>query len=180
LKGKRILFDLQIVLSVNGDFSICRILIFCKGDFFMSDKHESMNGIIKLYDLRREPVMREARTWFDGFHADSFEDIIDLFKTEDERYFRMVLTYWEMAASFVNHGAIDEQMFNETTVEHLAVFSKAEPFIEDLRGMTKIPDLLTNLEKLVLRIPNVKETLANFRERAKERSAVREKAATAA
>ena len=145
----------------------------------MSDKHESMNGIIKLYDLRREPVMREARTWFDGFHADSFEDIIDLFKTADERYFRMVLTYWDMAASFVNHGAIDEQLFGEINGEHIAVFAKVEPFIEDLRGMLKSPTVLANLEKLVVRTPNSEEMMAGFRERAKDGHAARQKAAAA-
>jgi hypothetical protein len=145
----------------------------------MSNKHESMNGIMKLYDLRREPVMREARTWFDGFYADSFQDIIDLFKTEDERYFRMVLTYWDMAASFVNHGAIDEQLFSEINGEHVAVYAKVEPFIEDLRGMLQNPTGLANLEKLALQAPNAKEMMAGFRERAKERQTVRQQAAAA-
>jgi hypothetical protein len=145
----------------------------------MSEKGESMNGIIKLYDLRREPVMREARTWFDGFYADSFEDIIDLFKSPDERYFRMVLTYWDMAASFVNHGAIDEQLFSEINGEHIAVYAKIEPFIEDLRGMLQNPSVVANLEKLVVRTPNSKEMMTGFRERAKERYAAQQKAATA-
>lgn len=143
----------------------------------MSDKHESMDGIIKLYDLRREPVIREARTWFDGFYADSFEDIIDLFKTEDERYFRMVLTYWDMAASFVNHGAIDEQLFTEINGEHIAVYAKIEPFIEDLRAMLQNPTGLANLETLVLRAPNAKEQMAGFRARAKERQTQKKAAA---
>ncbi len=145
----------------------------------MSDKHESMDGIIKLYDLRREPVLREARVWFDGFYADSFADIIELFKTEDERYFRMVLTYWDMAASFVNHGAIDEQMFNDINGEHIAVYAKVEPFIEDLRGMLQNPAGLAPLEKLVLRAPNAKEMMAGFRERAKAKQTAQRQAATA-
>jgi len=145
----------------------------------MSDKHESMNGIIKLYDLRREPVMREAREWFDGFYADSFDDVIELFKTPDERYFRMALTYWDMAAAFVNHGAIDEQLFTEINGEHLAVYSKVEPFIEDLRGMLKSPALLANLEKLVVRTPNSAEMMTGFRERAKERQTQKKTAVSA-
>jgi hypothetical protein len=145
----------------------------------MSDKYDSMIGIMKLYDLRREPVMREAREWFDGFYADSFQDLTELFKTEDERYFRMVLTYWDMAASFVNHGAIDEQLFSEINGEHIAVFAKIEPFIEDLRGMLKSPTLLANLEKLVLRTPNSAQMMTDFRERTKERQAKQQKAASA-
>jgi hypothetical protein len=146
----------------------------------MSNKYESMNGIIKLYDLRREPVLREAREWFDNFYADSFDDIIELFKTPDERYFRMTLTYWDMVASFVNHGAIDEQMFNEINGEHIAVYAKVEPFIEGLREMLQNPAGLAPLETLVFRAPNAKEIMAGFRERAKARQAAKQTAAASA
>lgn len=145
----------------------------------MSDKYESMNGIMKLYDLRREPVLREAREWFDGFYADSFEDILELFKTPDERYFRMTLTYWDMAASFVNHGVIDEQMFSEIVGEHINVYAKLEPFVEDLRALLKNPTALANLENLVARTPNSKEFMADIRQRAREKQA-RKTAAVAA
>ena len=145
----------------------------------MSDKHESMIGIMKLYDLRREEKMREAREWFDVFYAESFQDILELFKTEDERYFRMALTYWDMAASFVNHGAIDERMFSETNGEHIAVYAKVEPFIEELRGLLKNPTGLANLEKLVLQAPNAAEMMTEFRERAKAKLFAPEKAAAA-
>ena len=145
----------------------------------MSNKHESMIGIMKLYDLRREPVMREAREWFDGFYADSFEDVTEVFKGEDDRFFRMVLTYWDMAASFVNHGAIDEQQFNEVTAEHVAVFAKVEPFIAELRELANTPGLLANLEKLVSRIPDAKDQTAYFRERAKAKQSARQTAAAA-
>ena len=145
----------------------------------MSNKHESMIGIMNLYDLRREPVMREAREWFDRFYADSAQDITNVFNNEDDRYFRMVVTYWEMAASFVNHGAIDEQLFNETNGEHVAVYAKVEPFLADLRELTKTPDLLSNLEKLVSRIPEANEKTAGFRERAKAKQSARQTATAA-
>jgi hypothetical protein len=139
-----------------------------------------MDGIIKLYDLRREPVMRQAREWFDGFYAETFEDIIELFKTEDKRYFRMALTYWDMVASFVNHGAIDEQMFSEINGEHIAVYAKVEPFIQDLRALLKNPAGLANFETLVLRAPNAAEMMADFREKAKEKQTAQRSAAVAA
>lgn len=135
----------------------------------MADKNESMNGIIKLYELRREPVLREAREWFAGFYADSFDDVIELFKTEDERYFRMVLTYWEMAAAFVNDGAIDGRLFNQTTNEHIAAFGKIEPFIAEFRAYLNDANVLSNLEKFVAETPNSKETMNFFRERAREK-----------
>jgi hypothetical protein len=146
----------------------------------MSDKHESMIGIMKLYELRREPVMRQARQWFDGFYAENFQEILELFKTEDERYFRMGLTYWDMAASFVNHGVIDEQMFSEIVGEHINVYAKIEPFVEDLRGLLKNPTALANLETLVLRTPNAAEIMAGVREGAKQKQTARQAAAVAA
>lgn len=145
----------------------------------MSDKNESMIAIMKLYELRREPKMREARDWFAAFYADSFQDVTDVLSSADDVYFRMVLTYWDMAASFVNHGTIDEQMFGEITVEHIAAYAKVEPFIAELREMTKFPALLANLEKLVKRTPNAHETMHEFRERAKARKTALQQTATA-
>lgn len=140
----------------------------------MSNKHESMIGIIKLYELRRDETMRQARRWFANFSPESFQDIVETMTGENDSSLRMVATYWDMAASFVNHGAIDEQMFNEANVEHIAVYAKVEPFIAEMRKMIKNPHLLDNLEKLVMRVPNVNETMADIRERAKAQNAARE------
>ena len=78
----------------------------------MTDKAKSAELIMKLYDLRREPVMREARNWFFTFNPESIEDIQRAAMGEHSAYFRMVTTYWDMACSFVNHGAIDADMQN--------------------------------------------------------------------
>ncbi len=56
----------------------------------MSDKHESMIGIMKLYELRRDATMREGRNWFAAFYADSFQDIESVLKSGDDAFFRMV------------------------------------------------------------------------------------------
>jgi hypothetical protein len=133
----------------------------------MNAKNESMNGIMKLYDLRRDDTMRRAREWFRSYNPTSFQDIVNTLRSEDDAKFRMVATYWDMAASFVNHGAIEEEMFNDANVEHIAVFAKIEPYISEIREMTKNPQLMSNLEKLVMRVPDVKEKLADVRERTK-------------
>lgn len=133
----------------------------------MDAKIESMNGIIKLYKLRRDETMRQAREWFSAYNPSSFQDIIDTLSGEEDAKFRMVATYWDMAASFVNHGAIDEEMFTDANVEHIAVFAKIEPYIAEMREMTKNPQLMSNLEKLVMRLPDAKEKLADIRDRAK-------------
>src|SRR5205085_7034443 len=47
-----------------------------RGDkLFMTDKAKSAELILKLYDLRREAVMREARNWFFTFNPESVEQI---------------------------------------------------------------------------------------------------------
>src|SRR3989440_10249936 len=79
----------------------------------MADKEKSAELILRLYELRREEVMRKARTWYFGFHPESVEDITAVARGEHSAYFRMVTSYWDMACSFVNHGAVDEEMFKD-------------------------------------------------------------------
>lgn len=128
-------------------------------------KTESADLILKLYETRREPVMREARNWFAGFFPESAEDIMNaIMNPETSHLYRMVVSYWDMAASFVNHGAIDEQMFMEVSGEIVVVFCKIEPFLAEFREMTKRPQMLSNLETLVMRQPGAKELLSTQRE----------------
>ena len=146
----------------------------------MSDKYEDANLILKLYELRREDVMRKARDWYAmQFNPESMQEIADVLMSEKSPYYRMVTTYWDMAASLVNHGAIDEQMFSEANMEHLMVFAKIEPFIAEIRSLF-VPNYLENLEKLVMRRPNAREFLASMRERFKQFAAMRAEAAAKA
>src|SRR5262245_33281831 len=110
-------------------------------------KHEDADLILKLYDLRREAVMRDARNWFFAFEPQSIQDFTDVFLSDKSGFFRMVVSYWDMAASLVNNGAIDEQMFNEANGEHILVFSKVQPFLNDLRAAYNLPEYLVQFEK---------------------------------
>lgn len=145
----------------------------------MSVPYQSADLILKLYDLRREPKMREARQWFIGFTPDSVDDLLDTLKGPQSANFRMVVTYWDMAASLVLNGAIDEQMFNDANGEHIAIFSKIEHLIAGYREKTGLPFYLKNLETLILRMPNAKERLTATRERLKALAAARAQAAAA-
>ncbi len=128
-------------------------------------KAESAELILKLYDLRREATMREARNWMVSFFPESAADIMQaMIKSETSAFYRMVTSYWDMAASFVNHGAIDEEMFADAHGEHFIVFSKIEPFLPELRETMSSPNMLANLEKLIMRQPDAKERLAKTRE----------------
>jgi hypothetical protein len=128
-------------------------------------KHEDADLILKLYDLRREAVMREARNWLFTFNPTSIQDVMEVMMGEHSGHFRMVVSYWDMACAMVNNGAIDEELFNETNGEQIFVYMKVQPVLEDIRKMFDNPDFLKNLETLVKRMPNIDARIASMRER---------------
>jgi hypothetical protein len=147
----------------------------------MSNKYKSADLLLKLYEMRREPVMREARNWMMTFSPESTNEVMQtMVDAQQSAYFRMVVTYWDMACSFANHGAIDEEMFGDVSGERVVVFAKIEPFLEELRGIMKSPKYLHNLEKNVMKIDNAKEVLAGRREMMKRMMQARAEAAKAA
>lgn len=129
----------------------------------MTDKVKSAELILKLYELRREPVMREARNWFFAFNPESFEDVQRATMGEHSAYLRMVSTYWDMACSFVNHGAIDAEMFGEANGEHIFVFAKLQPFLEQIRATNGNPNAFRNLEQAVTSLPGAEERVDRAR-----------------
>jgi uncharacterized protein DUF4760 len=131
-------------------------------------KQQDADLILKLYDLRREATMREARTWFFTFNPTGIQDVMEALLGEHSGHYRMVVSYWDMAAALVNNGAIDEDLFNETNGEHIFVYAKIAPVIEEIRTAFGNPDFLQNLEKLVKRIPNVEEKITALRVRMKK------------
>ena len=136
-------------------------------------KQQDADLILKLYELRREATMREARNWMFTFNPTSVQDVIEVLLGEHSGHYRMVISYWDMAAAMVNNGAIDEQLFNETNGEHLFVYSKIEPVLEEIRAMFGNPDFLRNLETLVKRIPDSEAKIISMRERMKKMAEMR-------
>jgi hypothetical protein len=130
-------------------------------------KQEDANLILKLYDLRRETVMRDARNWFFTFNPTSIQDFVEVLMGEHSGHYRMVVSYWDMAASMVNQGAIDEELFNASGGEIVFVYAKIAKFIPELRTFFGAPELLQNMETLVRRIPNIDERIAQMQERMK-------------
>lgn len=128
-------------------------------------KYKDADLILKLYDLRREKVMREARDWFFMFNPQGPQDFIDVLTGDKSAYYRMVVSYWDMACSLVNHGAIDSDMFADANGEHLFVYAKLEPFLPALREAMGNPQLLANLEKVVTETPDYQERIAAIRDR---------------
>jgi len=135
------------------------------GGLYPMSKVESADLILKLYDLRREDKMREARNWIFGFNPTSADEYMKtMMDPEVGGYLRMVTSYWDMAAALVNHGAIDADMFNETAGEHMIVFAKIEPLLSELREMWQNPESFKHLEKVILDQPNGAERLLKTQE----------------
>ena len=115
----------------------------------MSTAVDSANLILKLYELRREETMRQARNFMFTFHPTSAQEYMAGVMGPNGPFVRMTTSYWEMACSFVVGGAIDATIFNESNGEHIITFAKVEPFLADLRGMMGA-NVFKNLEQVCL------------------------------
>jgi hypothetical protein len=113
--------------------------------------HEQAEMLLRLYELRREARLREARDWFfRNFHPQSLADRASLTPQEDANV-RMVVSYWDMVANLVKRGMVDEDLFFETTAEFWIVWDRIKPISSDVRAATKDPHVWENLEKLAVR-----------------------------
>lgn len=128
------------------------------------DKQSDVMAILKLYELRRDEKMRQARAWyFSDFAPQSAMDVIKLFRDGEQTSarFRTVTSYWDMASSFVLNGAIDEKMFFDSGTEHIFVYTKIAPFLAEIRELFGEPEYLIHLETLALRVPNIETKIEN-------------------
>ena len=132
----------------------------------MSGKQADMMAILKLYELRRDETMRRARAWyFTEFSPESAADIVKLFVSgeSESAYYRMVVTYRDMAASFVNNGALDEKLFIDSGSELVFVYAKIEPFLAEIRQAFNEPEYLIQLEQVVKKYSNLEDKLSSRR-----------------
>jgi hypothetical protein len=131
----------------------------------MADSSHAAEVLLKLYELRTEPALRQARAWFMfEFHPATAKDVLAtwLGPGHQSAPYRMVTSYWDMAASLVVQGAIPAQMFNEANTEHIVLFAKMRPFLAEIREAASYPDYLGNLERVVGMLPQPEERIAIF------------------
>ncbi|HEY0778903.1 MAG TPA: hypothetical protein VGD56_13115, partial [Gemmatirosa sp.] len=96
----------------------------------MPTAYESATLNLQLFDLRREPVLREARAWFLAeFQPETLEAAVEIIRGPRNAWFRMVTGYWDMAASLVTSGAIDAGSFVAAHGEIVSMYSLIEPFV---------------------------------------------------
>jgi hypothetical protein len=134
--------------------------------------------ILKLYELRRESVMREARAFIAQFSPKSVEDLMAVAMaggTKENAYVRQVTGYWEMAASLVNRGAINRELALDNYGELFFVYAKLAPYIEAFREKMGSPMFCRHMQQLVESSEENKQRLADMQamqaEMAKRRAA---------
>ena len=111
--------------------------------------HEDANLLLRLYELRREERMRKAREWFmKNFHASTMEEFQKLcpLGSEENASYRMVVSYWDMAASFVTAGILHQQLFTQNSRELLFVWERIRDIAPALRESFKNANIARNLE----------------------------------
>lgn len=119
---------------------------------------------LNLFELRREPLLRDARDWFTReFNPQTFEELIPFVGGERNAAFRMVLGYWDMAASLVTTGAIDGEAFLAAHGEIFLTFSKIHPFLEELRTASGEREFCKHIEAVVMSTPDAEAILARRR-----------------
>src|SRR5262245_9349672 len=117
----------------------------------MPSPFESALLNLRLFELRREPVLREARDWFlRDFNPESIGEVVEVLRGERNASFRMVLGYWDMAASLVTTGAIDADSFLAAHSEVFGTFSKIQPFLAELRSRSGETAFCQHLETVVM------------------------------
>lgn len=123
--------------------------------------------ILKLYELRREETMREARNWyFAEFNPESLADFQSAMFGKHSGHLRMVVSYWDMAAALVNRGAIGLELFNDANGEQIGVYAKLQPVLADVRKAFA-PQFAMNLEKLIDATPDGRKRVQETVERMK-------------
>ena len=131
----------------------------------MPDTAHAAGLMLKLYELRTEAALRQARSWFAfEFHPSSARDVLSTWLGPGHLSapYRMVTTYWDMAASLVVQKAIPAEMFNAANTEHVALYAKLRPFLAEVRATTKYPDYLSSIEQVVGEMPNAEDRIAIF------------------
>jgi hypothetical protein len=148
--------------------------------------HEQAQLQLKLYDLRREAKLRQARDWyFKNYFVEKLEDSARIAApgTENGALAMMVLTYWDQACSFLNYGLLHEDLFFDTNGEFFGVWERVKPIIAEARERFGNKQFLGNLEKASQRFEAWSESrnpggIAAMRQMMKQMQSQIQKAAT--
>lgn len=128
-----------------------------------SSEFEQANMMLRLYELRREPRLRQARAWVvDEFSAASPEEMMQKYPpgSEESTNIRMAVSYWDMAAGIANRGLVDDDLFFEHGGEGWLVWERMKAIVPGWRAGFKNPLILGELEKFANRLEAWREKRA--------------------
>jgi hypothetical protein len=129
--------------------------------------HHDAELIIKLYDLRREPVMRESRSAVNTkFWPRSFDEVLAVTKADHplNAAFRQAHTYWEMVYSMAKFGIVHADFMMESCGEGMYLFAKMEPYVAQYREQIN-PIAFRNAEWIATNSAAAKRSLELYRKR---------------
>ncbi len=109
---------------------------------------------LQVYDLRREPRLRQARDWFQqNYNANTIEEAVRITApgTEHQSFFGMVIGYWEQACALLNYGLLHEELFFETSGEFFGIWEQLKAVVPQFREKFGDPNMLSNMEKAAKR-----------------------------
>lgn len=112
--------------------------------------HDDAELLLRLYEVRREPELRAARRWFlTEFQEADWATIKQryLSHSDEDRWFRMTVSYWEMVATIVNMGVLHAELFFDHTGEDLVTWERCRPWIEGARRDVR-PTYLYQFERM--------------------------------
>lgn len=118
---------------------------------------------LQIFEERREARLRQARDWFfKNYIVENLDDVMRIAGpfTEGGTLAMMVLSYWEQACAFLNHGLLHEELFFETSGEFFGVWESVKPVIREFREKFNNKLFLTNLEQAAARYEKWMESRA--------------------
>jgi hypothetical protein len=125
--------------------------------------YDQVNLMLRLYELRRDLRLRQARSWFvENFHPSSPEEMMQKYPpgSEENTHIRMVISYWDMVAGIVNRGLIDDELFFESNGEIWVVWDRIRSIVPAWRAAFKNPTVFQNLEESCKRLEAWREKRA--------------------
>lgn len=113
--------------------------------------HEDAELLVRLYEIRRDPELRRARQWFlHEFKPGEWSEIKARYMSfqDEDRWFRMTISYWEMVAAMVNRGILHPDLFFDHTGEDVVSWERCKPWIAGARADIR-PSYLIQFERMV-------------------------------
>jgi hypothetical protein len=137
--------------------------------------HHDAELLIRVYDLRREAVLRQSRAAIlREFWPQGWDDVRAVLKADHplNAAYRQTGTYWEMVYSFARHGIVSPGFWLENNGEGLFLYAKLEPYLAELRAAGQ-PTAFRNAEWVAKECPEGRPVYERIKARTAQLAAAR-------